>query len=104
MAEYNKNEMSGFNTEMKRLAAAFHIQTQDLGPSSRCVESLIYKSGKLLSSRKTDYTPYLGSPQLPDRIKKIMEDQHAAILKEISEGKFDHYLTPQEKQSLPDKG
>jgi hypothetical protein len=96
--------MSGFNTEIKRLAAVFHVQTQDLGPSARCAESLIYKSGKLVSSRKTDYAPFLSSPQLADKINKIMEEQHAAILKEISAGRFDHYLTPEERRSFPDKG
>ena len=96
--------MTGFNTEIKRLAAVFHVQTQDLGSSARSVESLIYKSGKLVCSRKTNYTSYLGSPQLPDRIQRIMEEQHTSILKEIAEGRFDHYLTPEEKQSLPDKG
>ncbi len=96
--------MSGFNTEVKRLAAVFHVQTQDLGQSARCVESLIYKSGKLVSSRKTDYAPYLASPQLADKIHKIMEEQQAAILKEISEGRFDHYLTPEERRSFSDKG
>jgi hypothetical protein len=96
--------MSGFNTEVKRLAAAFHIQTQDLGPSARCVESLIYKSGKLVSSRKTDYAPFLASPQLPDKIHEIMKEQHAVILEEISEGRFDHYLTPEERRAFPGKG
>jgi hypothetical protein len=96
--------MSGFNTEIKRLAVTFHIQTQDLGPSARCVESLIYKSGKLVSSRKTDYTPHLASPQLPEKIHGFMEEQHEAILKEISEGRFDHYLTPQERRPPADKG
>ncbi len=96
--------MSGFNTEAKRLAATFHVQTQDLGPSARSVESLIYKSGKLLSSRKTDYAPFLASPRLSDKVKRIMEEQHAAILKEISEGRFDHYLTPEERRSPPHKG
>ncbi|MBN2409454.1 MAG: hypothetical protein JXE07_06925 [Candidatus Aminicenantes bacterium] len=96
--------MSGFNTEIKRLGGVFHIQTQDLGPSARSVESLIYKSGKLLSSRKSDYTPFLGSPQLPDKIHHLMESQHAAILKDIAEGRFDQYLTPEEKESLPEKG
>jgi hypothetical protein len=96
--------MSGFNTELKRLAATFHVQTQDLGASARCVESLIYKSGKLLSSRKTDYTPFLADPQISDKIHHFMEEQHTAILKEISEGRFDHYLTPEERRSLSDKG
>jgi len=96
--------MAGFNTEVKRLAAVFHVQTQDMGPSLRCVESLIYKSGKLLTSRKTDYTPSLGSPQLKARVQKIMEEQHHAILGEIADGKLDHYLTLEERRSAPDKG
>jgi len=96
--------MPGFNSEVKRLAAVFHVQTQDVGPGARCVESLIYKSGKLLSSRKTDYTPSLGSPQLQAKVQQIMEGQHAAILKEIADGKFDHHLTPQERHPEPDKG
>lgn len=96
--------MSGFNTDIKRLAASFHIQTQDLGPSARCVESLIYKSGKLVSSRKTDYTSFLADSQLSDRIQHIMGEQHSAILREIAEGRFDHYLTPEERQPSPDKG
>jgi hypothetical protein len=96
--------MAGFNTEIKRLAAVFHVQTQDVGPSVRCVESLIYKSGKVLSSRKTDYTPFLASPQLQARVQQIMEDQHKAILREIADGKLDHYLTPEERHPVPDKG
>jgi len=96
--------MSGFNTEVKRLAAVFHVQTQDVGPGLRYVESLIYKSGKLLTSRKTDYTPSLGSPRLQARVQQIMEEQHNAILREIADGKLDHYLTPEERRSVPDKG
>ena len=96
--------MAGFNAEVKRLAAVFHVQTQDVGPSARCVESLIYKSGKLLSSRKTDYTSSLASPQLQVRVQQIMEEQHNAILREIADGRFDHYLTPEERHPIPDKG
>jgi hypothetical protein len=96
--------MAGFNTEIKRLAAVFHVQTQDVGPSLRSVESLIYKSGKLMTSRKTDYTSSLGSPELQARVRQIMEEQHKAILKEIADGKLDHYLTPQEKRPAPEKG
>jgi hypothetical protein len=96
--------MAGFNTEIKRLAAVFHVQTQDVGPSGRYIESLIYKSGKLLSSRKTDYTSSLASPQLQAKVQQIMEEQHNAILNEIADGRFDHYLTPEERHPMPDKG
>jgi hypothetical protein len=96
--------MSGFNTEIRRLAAVFHVQTQDAGPTTRQVESFIYKSGRLLTSRKTDYTPSLGSPELQARITRIMKDQHNTILKEIADGKLDHYLTPEERRPAPEKG
>jgi len=89
--------MTGFNTEIKRLGAVFHVQTQDGGPGARCVESLIYKSGRVVSSRKSDYTPFLGSPDLRDRVARLMSDQHAAVIRDIHEGKFDHYLSPDEK-------
>ena len=93
--------MTGFNTEIKRLGAVFHVQTQDAGPGSRQVESLIYKSGKVVSSRKSDYTPLLGSPDLKDRIARLMSEQHAAVSKDIQDGKFDHYLSPDEKGPGP---
>jgi hypothetical protein len=96
--------MPGYNTEIKRLAAVFHVQTQDVGPGSRFVESLIYKSGKLISSRRTDYTSALANPGLRDRVQQLMEEQHRAILNEISEGRFDHHLTPAERNPMPDKG
>jgi hypothetical protein len=93
--------MPGFNTEIKRLAAVFHVQTQDGGPSARCVESLIYKSGRLLTSRRTDYTSSLASPLLPAKIQQIMEEQHNGILREIAEGRFDHFLTAEERRPIP---
>jgi hypothetical protein len=96
--------MPGFNSEVKRLAAVFHVQTQDMAPGARCVESLIYKSGRVVASRKTDYTSSLGSPELQAKVNRTMEEQHAAILREIAEGKLDHYLTPQERNPGPDKG
>ncbi len=95
--------MTGFNTEIKHKGATFHVQTQDVGPRAKCIESLVYKSGKLLSSRKAFYTQLLGSPDLREKLQKMMEDQHYTVLKEIVEGKFDHYLTPEEKASDVEK-
>ncbi|MFQ6038298.1 MAG: hypothetical protein ACE5LV_06750 [Candidatus Aminicenantales bacterium] len=68
----------------------FHVQTQDKGRTAHYVESTIFKSGRVLSSRKTFYTSFLDSPQLTDKIKEIIEDQHNTILREIAEGRFDH--------------
>lgn len=89
--------MKGFNDEIPHRGALFHVQTQDVGFHVQYIESLIYKSGKLLSSRKTFYTPFLGTPNLSEKIQHMMETQHQTILREIREGKFDHFLSPEEK-------
>lgn len=82
--------MAGYNTEITHLGANFHVQTQDKGPGVNYVESIIYKSGRVLSSRKSFYAVFLNKQNLAEKIKLIIEEQHNAILKEISEGKFDH--------------
>lgn len=89
--------MSGLNTEIKHKGALLHIQTQDKGLNAHYVESLIYARGKILASRKTSYTPYLDNPNLDEKIHQIIKEQHEKILREITEGKFDHFLTLQKK-------
>jgi hypothetical protein len=90
--------MSGFNTEAMFQGEAFHVQTQDKGPRAQYVESLVYKSGKLVSSRKTFYTQFLNDPDLRTKVGRIMEDQHRNILKEIADGKFKPFLSSEKKE------
>jgi len=82
--------MSGFNTEIEHEGSAFHVQTQDQGISAHYVESVIYRSGRVLSSRRTYYTAFLNSPALPGKICEIIQEQHSTILREITEGQFNH--------------
>mgnify|MGYP001358475084 CR=1 FL=1 len=77
--------MSGFNTKIEFGGESYNIQTQDMGHGKAFVESLIYKSGRLLSSRRTFYTEYLKDPNLPNIITHLMEEQHKNILDEILE-------------------
>jgi hypothetical protein len=82
--------MPGYNTDIEHNGVMFHVQTQDKGKSAQYVESIVYKSGKVLASRRTYYTRFLNSPPLYDKIKEIIDEQHEGILKDISEGIFDH--------------
>jgi hypothetical protein len=82
--------MPGYNTDIEHNGLRFHVQTQDLGVNSQYVESIIYKSGKVLASRRTYYTDFLNSPTLNEKISEVIDEQHDGILKDISEGKFDH--------------
>jgi len=82
--------MAGLNTEIVHNTVSFHVQTQDKGLGANYVESIIYKSGRVLSSRRSYYTAYLDREDLPETIALIIENQHHAVLEEISQGKFDH--------------
>jgi hypothetical protein len=82
--------MPGYNTAIEHKGLTFHVQTQDQGASAQYVESIVYKSGKVLASRRTYYTNFLNSPNLSDKIKKIIDEQHEGILKDIADGSFDH--------------
>ena len=82
--------MAGYNTKIEHNGIAYIVQTQDLGSPMYCIESLIYKSGRTLSPRKTFYTHLLSSPTLKEKIHQLLEEQHKTVLKTISDGKLDH--------------
>lgn len=82
--------MAGLNTTVEYRGSLYHIQTQDSGLGSNYVETIIYKSGKVISSRRTSYTSYLNNPALHENIEKIIQEQHEAMIQEMNEGKFDH--------------
>ncbi|MFC2159041.1 hypothetical protein ACFLT9_14520 [Acidobacteriota bacterium] len=82
--------MLGINTDLIHDGKTFHIQTQDNGSSSHCIESLIYREGRVLTTRKSDYTPLLNSPDLENIVRQLLEEQHRGILAEISKGELDH--------------
>jgi len=80
--------MNGFNTRVEYRGEVYIVQTQDKGPAVPYIESLIYKSGRLLTSKRTSYIPLLDSPGFRDRIREEMENQHKRILESIVEGRF----------------
>jgi hypothetical protein len=85
-----RRTMAGYNTTITRNGIDFHVQTQDKGRTANYVESTVYKSGRVLSSKKTFYTSLLDHPDLQGKIKQVIKEQHNTLLKEISDGKFDN--------------
>ena len=82
--------MSGYNTEVKHKEKLFHVQTQDKGRGANYIESTIYRSGRVLTSKKNFYTSFLYSKNLGEKIQQLIKEQHNTVIQEIKEGKFDH--------------
>ena len=56
--------ITGFNTDVKYRGVVYHVQTEDKGPQNPLIETLIYKGGEILGSRRL---PYADAGQGPRR-------------------------------------
>ncbi len=81
--------MGGYDTRVDYKGEVYIVQTQDKGPGAQYIESLIYKAGRLLTSKRAFYTAFLDLPDAADRIARMMEEQHKTILGQIVEGRYD---------------
>ena len=80
--------ITGFNTDVKYRGVVYHVQTEDKGTANPLIETLIYKGGEILGSRRL---PYANLARVGDEpaITKLMEDQHKAMIIEVKRGRFD---------------
>jgi len=81
--------ITGFNTDVKYRGVVYHVQTEDKGTSNPLIETLIYKGGEILASRRLPYTDLVKGPQDEATITKLMEEQHKGMIMEVKRGKFD---------------
>lgn len=89
--------MKGINEEILYKGVRVHLQTQDLGPREPVIQALLYKSGRVIYSRRVSYAPYLNQSNLAEKAQSLLKDLHNSIIAEIRAGKFDHLLTLGEK-------
>ena len=83
----------GFNTDIKYRDEVFHIQTEDKGENNPQVETLVYHSGEILTSRRISYGHLLNKDDTQRRIKAMMKTQHDQVIAELKGGKFWHLLS-----------
>ena len=84
--------MPGSTTEIIRSGVPFLVQTQDNGPLARTVETLVYRRGRLVYSRKASWHAFLGMPDLAARIARLIEDQHREVGGDLAAGRLDARL------------
>ena len=80
--------ITGFNTDVKYKGVIYHVQTEDKGRANPIIETLIYKGGEILGSRRLPYADLLKSPDDEATITKLMEDQHKGMIIEVKRGRF----------------
>lgn len=84
--------LSGFNTNVRHRGVLFHVQTEDSGRSHPHVITHLYHGGTILASEKSSYRELLEEGDLQNKVRGLMEGQHAAMLKRLRGGELDEIL------------
>lgn len=100
----------GVNTNIKYKGEIFHIQTEDGGLDQHTLTTILFKNGAILSSKKTSYIDIPKSPTYDDAIKRMMQEQHKQMARDLVKGQFANVMdlvkaekaAPQAKQA-PEK-
>jgi hypothetical protein len=70
----------GYNTNVRHKGKLYHIQTEDSGVNHpHIITHLFADGGRIIASKKTDYAQHLGSENLAEVVKKLMQEQHKAL-------------------------
>jgi hypothetical protein len=80
--------ITGFNTDVKYRGVVYHVQTEDKGTANPLIETLIYKGGEILGSKRLPYGDLVTGPD-EAAITRLMEDQHKNIIMEVKRGRYD---------------
>jgi hypothetical protein len=80
----------GYNTNVRHKGKLFHIQTEDSGINHpHIITHLFADGGRILASKKTSYAEHVGSDNLQDTVKKLMQAQHKAMFIALRDGVYD---------------
>lgn len=85
----------GFNHNIPYKGRTFHVQTEDSGPQHAHIITHIFLGGNILASTKSLYTDIatsLSGSKLFDAVRKRMEEQHKAMIRELVHGKHDEEI------------
>ena len=91
----------GFNHNVRYKGILYHVQTEDSGVDNPVITTLLYKSGTILSSKRTSYSDILNSDKMDEVVKEIMKEQHKMMLYDLKNGVFDGEKEPP-KEEIPE--
>lgn len=83
----------GFNNNVRHRGRVFHIQTEDSGVRhARIVTHLFADGGRIVGTRRLDYTSYLGQAGMTAELRRLMKEQHKAMFLALRAGELDEEI------------
>ena len=79
----------GFNSNVRVGEALFHVQTEDRGPSHPFLDTVVYRSGRVVHKRSTSYEEFaagIAEKDLAQRLHERLALQHRDVIAELEAG------------------
>jgi hypothetical protein len=92
--------ITGFNSDVKYKGLVYHVQTEDKGQVNPLIETLIYRGGEILASRRLPYAEITEGDNAEETISRLMEEQHNAMILEVKRGGFAPTAEEQRSEDL----
>jgi len=81
--------ITGCNTNIRHLGKRFHVQTEDSGRANPHIITHVYYGGTIIASEKSEYKDRIEATDLDSEVRRLIEEQHKAMLKQLRRGAFD---------------
>ncbi len=85
-----QSPLLGYNTNVRYKGKVFHVQTEDSGLlKPHVITHLFADGGRILKSQKNSYADRVADENVSAQVKKLMQDQHKAMIIALRNGEFD---------------
>lgn len=82
--------LTGFNNNLRHKGKVYHVQTEDSGEGHpHIITHVFVDGGAIIATRKTSYEEMMGAPDLKERVRELMREQHKSMALAIRDGAFD---------------
>jgi len=81
--------VTGFNNNIPRKGRSYHVQTEDSGINHPHIMTHLFLGGNIIASKKTSYADILDAPDLAERVRAMMDEQHKEMMRNLLAGKYD---------------
>ena len=79
----------GYNHNVVHRGNVYHVQTEDLGLRNPLISTHLFLGGNVLATRRTSYADLARLADSELRVRKLMQDQHKEMLRQLIRGAFD---------------
>lgn len=83
---------TGFNHNIKHLGRIYHVQTEDSGVDKGHLYTHLFFGGTVISTNKIQYDKSTLDESLNQRVARLMQDSHKAMILGLCRGAFDEKI------------